>query len=173
MAAFLNCCWTCNNFERFPWNCGKKKDFLISYVTVRMVRLQWRIWLNMMLSQIVHFLFFFQLSVTRRKTAISTLQTNPCLTLRHLIYCSTDVRLARIGHCADLIPTEPIFNWAVGGYFCNTLRDCKTQVLPLCCLDASRRLGVLSSTHKWVRRMLMFCGCRRHPGCQTAGVCFR
>lgn len=34
------------------------KHFLRSYVTVCVVRLQWRIWLNLMLLQIVPFLFF-------------------------------------------------------------------------------------------------------------------
>lgn len=76
---------------------------LRSYVTVCVVRLQWRIWLNLMLLQILPFLFL--PAVSERKTAISTLQTNSYVTHGHLIPFA---RLGRIEHRADLIPAEPI-----------------------------------------------------------------
>ncbi len=146
-----------HQLSTFPQNIS-----LRSYVTVCVFRLQWRIWLNLMLLHILPFLFL--PAVSGRKTAISTLQTNSYVTHGHLIPIAC---LGRIEHRDDLIPAEPILilvtRWG------NARRRC----CPLCCLDAPRRHGVLSLAHKWVRRMLMFHGCWRHPGCQTAGVCFR
>ncbi len=141
---------------------------LRSYVTVCVVRLQWRIWLNLMLLQILPFLFL--PAVSERKTAISTLQTNSYVTHGHLIPFA---RLGRIEHRADLIPAEPILIERLVDILVTRWGNARRRCCPLCCLDAPRRLGVLSLAHKWVRRMLMFDGCRRDPGCQTAGVCFR
>lgn len=114
------------------------KHFLRSYVTVCVVRLHWRIWLNLMLLQIVPFLFFF--FPAERKTAISTLQTNG-----HLI---SFIQLARIKRCADLIPTEPILIELLVDILVTRWGNARRRCCPLCCLDAPRRLGVLSSAHK-------------------------
>ncbi len=87
-----------HQLSTFPQNI-----FLRSYVTVRVFRVQWRIWLNLMLLQILPFLFL--PAVSGRKTAISTLQTNSYVTHGHLIPFDC---LGRIEHRDDLIPAEPI-----------------------------------------------------------------
>lgn len=116
---------------------------LRSYVTVCVVRLQWRIWLNLMLLQILPFLFLS--AVSGRKTAISTLQTNSYVTHRHLI---PSARLGRIEHRTDLIPAEPILIERLVDILVTRWGNARRRCCPLCCLDTPRRLGVLSLAHK-------------------------